>query len=101
MFKSNPRHNRKSEVTSAETAKQGRPQEGGIITVIQLFDRLIKSGIQPKDKEIPTGYFIEKDGQTSFVCGRNIVNLTEHFSEKKQGVETLAENVMRYEMKKP
>ena len=47
------------------------------------------------------GYFIEKDGQTSFVCGKNIVHLTEHFSGKKQTVETLAENVMRYEMKKP
>lgn len=61
----------------------------------------MKSGIEPKDKEIPTGYFVEKDGQTSFVCGRNIVHLTEHFSDKKQTVETLAENVMRYEMKKP
>ena len=59
----------------------------------------MQSGIQPKDKEIPTGYFIEKDGQTSFVCGKNIVCFTEHFSEKKRSVETLAENVMRYEMK--
>lgn len=61
----------------------------------------MKSGIEPKDKEIPTGYFVEKNGQTSFVCGRNIVHLTEHFSDEKQTVETLAENVMRYEMKKP
>lgn len=59
----------------------------------------MQSGIQPKDKEIPTGFFIEKDGQTSFVCGKNIVCFTEHFSGKKQSVETLAENVMRYEMK--
>ena len=44
---------------------------------------------------------MEKDGQASFVCGRNIVRFTEHFSGKKQTVETLAENVMRYEMKKP
>ena len=62
---------------------------------------MISSGIQPKEKGIPTGYFIDKDGQTSFVCGKNIVHLTEHFSGKKQTVETLAENVMRYEMKKP
>lgn len=60
---------------------------------------MVLSGIQPKDKEIPTGYFIEKDGQTFFVCGKNIVRFTEHFSGKKQTVETLAENVMRYEMK--
>ena len=62
---------------------------------------MLLSGIQPKEKGIPTGYFIEKDGQTFFVCGKNIVHLTEHFSGKKQTVETLAENVMRYEMKKP
>ena len=61
---------------------------------------MILSGVQPKEKGIPTGYFIEKDGQTFFVCGKNIVRFTEHFSGKKQRVETLAENVMRYEMKK-
>ena len=61
----------------------------------------MKSGIEPKDKENPTGYFMEKDGQTSFVCGKNLVHLTEHFSDKKQTVDRLAENVMRYERKKP
>ena len=76
-------------------------QKGGIITVKQLFGRMMLSGIQPKEEGLPTGYFIEKDGQTSFVYGKNIVHLTEHFSGKKQTVETLAENVMRYEMKKP
>jgi hypothetical protein len=60
----------------------------------------MKSGIDPKDKEIPAGYFVEKDGQTSFVCGKNIVHLTEHFSDKKQTVDRLAENVMQNEMKK-
>ena len=44
---------------------------------------------------------MEKDGQSSFVCGRNIVRFTENFSGKKQTVEMLAENAMRYEMKKP
>ena len=68
--------------------------------VKQLFDRMMQLGIQPKEKGIPTGYFMEKDGQTSFVCGKNIVHLTEHFSDKEQTVETLAENVMRYERKK-
>lgn len=61
----------------------------------------MKLGIEPKDKEIPTGYFMEKDGQTSFVCGKNIIHLTEHFSNKKQTVDRLAENIMWYERKKP
>ncbi len=69
--------------------------------MVKLFDRMIQTGIKPKEKGIPQGCFIEKDGQTSFVCGKNIVHLTEHFSGKRQTVETLAENVMRYEMKKP
>ena len=69
--------------------------------MVKLFDRMIQTGIKPKEKGIPQGCFIEKDGQAFFICGKDIICFTEHFSGKRQTVETLAENVMRYEMKKP
>lgn len=68
--------------------------------MVKLFDRMIQTGIKPKDTDIPQGYFIEKDGHIYFVCGKDIICFTEHFSDKKQTVERLAENIMRYEMKK-
>lgn len=68
--------------------------------MVKLFDRMIQTGIKPKEKGIPHGYFIEKDGQSFFICGKDIICFTEHFSDKKQTVELLAENVMRYERKK-
>ena len=68
--------------------------------MVKLFDRMIQTGIKPKDTDIPQGYFIEKDGQIYFICGKDIICFTEHFSDKKQTVERLAENIMRYEMKK-
>lgn len=68
--------------------------------MVKLFDRMIQTGIKPKEKGIPQGCFIEKDGQAFFVCGKEIICFKEYFSDKKQTVERLAENVMRYERKK-
>ena len=68
--------------------------------MVKLFDRMIQTGIKPKEKVIPQGCFIEKDGQALFICGKDIICFTEHFSDKNQTVERLAENVMRYERKK-
>ncbi len=68
--------------------------------MVKLFDRMIQTAIKPKEKGIPQGCFIEKDGQLFFVCGKDTICFKEHFSDKKQTVERLAENVMRYERKK-
>lgn len=68
--------------------------------MVKLFDRMIQTGIKPKEKGIPQGCFIEKDGQSFFICGKDVICFTEHFSDKKQTVERLVENVMRYERKK-
>ena len=68
--------------------------------MIKLFDRMIQTGIKPKEKSIPQGCFIEKDGQAFFVCGKEIICFKEHFSDKKQTVERLVEKVMRHERKK-
>ena len=32
--------------------------------MVKLFDRMIQTGIKPKEKGIPQGCFIEKDGQS-------------------------------------
>ena len=68
--------------------------------MVKLFDRMIQTSITPKEKALPHGCFVEKDGQSFFICGKDVICFKEHFSDKKQTVERLAENVMRYERKK-